>query len=209
MSSAYIVTTPVSTEPLALSDAKAYLRVDFTDDDTVIQNLITRARSLCETLTGRAFATQTITQTYMIERPIGGELSGPISPGANWYQFQEALGANPFGPAMYYFDLAMPPFQSLTSVMTKVTVFDTWQAFTSTNYVDTIREPARIYFQDPITANMWQFIYTCGYSSGYPLPPDLLQALYEGVAYLYEFREAQDFPQALKDKLFSKRVDWV
>ncbi len=214
---AWIVTTPVATEPIVLADAKSYLRIDFTDDDTVITNLISRARSLGETITGRAFATQTITQTDTIARPKGGEVSGPLDHGPNWYQYQEQLGANPFGAAQFYFDLAMPPIQSTAStitVQTKITAFDPWVAFPyaiesngyANMWIDNTQEPARVYFQDPITANFWQFVYTCGYSSSYPLPFDLLQALYEGIAYLYDNREAEDFPQALKNKFLSKRI---
>lgn len=208
---AWKITTPVSTEPITLSDAKTYLRIDFTDDDTLITNLITRARGLAERITGRAFATQTIQEVFMITRPEGGELSGPITHGPNWYQFQEMLGANPFGAAQFYFDLAMPPIQAnqTITVETKVTAFDSWTTFTGTTYVDDTQEPARMYFQAPVTANFWRFTYTAGYWSSYSLhsvAPDLEQALYEAIAFLYDNRQAEDFPQPLKDKLLARRI---
>lgn len=214
---AWIVTTPVTQEPIALPDAKSYLRVDFSDDDTMISSLISRVRALGERITGRAFATQTITETFSIARPPGGELSGPIDHGPNWYQYQEQLGANPFGAAQFYFDLAMPPIQSTAStitVQTKITAFDPWTVFpyalnsdgSANMWIDNTQEPARMYFMSPITANFWQFIFTCGYSSSYPLPFDVLQAMYEGVAFLYDNREAEDFPEALRDKFLARRI---
>lgn len=220
MGSSFKVISPPSQEPISLSDAKAYLRVDFPDDDTVISGIITRVRSLAETITGRAFATQLIQLLHTIGRPTGGILSGPITPGINWYAYQEELGANPFGPAQFFFDLAMPPLQgdeSNVSVQTKVVAFDPWQAFPLTTntdgsksmWLDTTSEPARLYFQSPITANFWQFTYTAGYSASYPVPPDLLQALYEGVAYFYQYREAEDLPKAMVSKFLAKRTEWI
>jgi hypothetical protein len=212
MGSVYKIITPVATEPIALADAKSYLRVDFTDDDTLIGNLITRVRSFAEEVTGRALATQTIQQIDTIARPDGGVLSGPIKPGPNWYIYNEQLGANPFGPAQYYHDLARPPFQSMTSVQTKVTAFDDWTNYDLTVYstwIDDTSEPARMYFQDPLTVNFWQFTFVCGYSNSYPIPSDILQPMYEAIAYWYQFREAQDLPQALVNKFLMRRVDWV
>lgn len=212
MSSVYKIITPVATEPIALSDAKAFLRVDFTDEDTVITNIITRARAIGEELTGRALATQTIQQVDTIERPDGGVLSGPIKPGPNWYVYNEQLGANPFGPAQYYHDLYRPPIQSVTSVQTRITAFDDWADYdltTNVTFIDDTSEPARFYFADPITANFWKFVFICGYSNSYPVPPEILQPLYEAIAFFYENREGQDLPESIKNKFLAKRVDWI
>ena len=209
MSSTYKVTGQVSQEPIALNDAKLYLRVDFSDDDLMIGALISRVRSLAETYTHRAMATQTVQEVFTIERPVGGVLSGAIEQGPNWYQYQEQLGANPFGAAQFYFDLSTPPIQSVTLIETKVIAFDSWLPFAGTTYLDDNAEPARMYFMDPITANFWRFTFVCGYSTSYPVPPDLLQAMYEAIAFFYQNREAQDLPKALSDKFLSKRVDWM
>jgi uncharacterized phiE125 gp8 family phage protein len=50
--------SPPSTEPVTLSEAKAHLKVDTTDDDALITRLITAARARAEWHTGRAFLTQ-------------------------------------------------------------------------------------------------------------------------------------------------------
>lgn len=54
-----ICITPPSVEPIALAVAKQHLRVDYTDDDTLIPLYISAARDYAETYTARAFLPQT------------------------------------------------------------------------------------------------------------------------------------------------------
>ena len=208
MSSAYIVTVPVSVEPITLADAKTFIRVDYTDEDTLISGLISRARSYAEMVTGRALATQTVQEIFTIERPQGGELSGTLDRGPNWYQYQEQLGANPFGAAQFYFDLSMPPIQPAQpiTIQTRTTVFDTWTPFTDTYTLDNVAVPARLYFEVPVTANQWQFTFTCGYNPLQPLPFDLQQILFQMVSFWYNNREGQPLPQPIMDALMSRRI---
>jgi len=219
MGSVFKVITPPSSEPITLSNVKDWLNIDFSSKDTLISNLITRARSYAETVTGRALATQQIQQIDTIARPDGGVLSGPIKPGPNWYVYNEQLGANPFGPAQYYHDLSMPPIQSskTISVQTKITAFDDWVDFDLTSHqtwIDDTSEPARMYFQDPITANFWKFVYWTGYDAtySYEIAPDILQAVYELVSYWYDYRDGggdSDRLRQIQAKLLAKRVIWA
>lgn len=55
-------TTDPATEPITTAEAKAHLRVDWSDDDTIIDLYITAAREFCEEYTNRGFITQTWTQ---------------------------------------------------------------------------------------------------------------------------------------------------
>ena len=51
--------TPPAAEPVLLADAKLHLRVDGTDEDTLITALIQAAREACEHELGRVLITQT------------------------------------------------------------------------------------------------------------------------------------------------------
>lgn len=82
------VVTPVATEPLTTAEAKLHLRVDTTDDDTIIAALITAAREFAEHYTGRAFAAQTL------------EMALPCFP-----EYEDD-----------YIDLDMPPVATISSV---------------------------------------------------------------------------------------------
>lgn len=52
-------TAAPATEPITLTEAKSHLRVDVTDDDTLITELIKAARQMVEGNTGRSLITQT------------------------------------------------------------------------------------------------------------------------------------------------------
>ena len=72
----WYVKTPPATEPVSLSEAKAHLRVDGTDEDALITALITAARQKVEDWLGRALITQTL--VYMRDEwPEGDEMALP------------------------------------------------------------------------------------------------------------------------------------
>ncbi len=54
-----VIVTPTA-EPITLAEAKAHLRVDFTDDDSLITALIGAARATAEEFTNRAIMPQTL-----------------------------------------------------------------------------------------------------------------------------------------------------
>ena len=55
--------TVTGSEPLTATEVKNYLKVDFTDDDTLIGDLITGVREMAEEVTGRALVAKTILLT--------------------------------------------------------------------------------------------------------------------------------------------------
>lgn len=54
------IITPPASEPITLDEAKAFLRVDGDDDDSVITDAIASARETIENLTGRQLITATL-----------------------------------------------------------------------------------------------------------------------------------------------------
>ena len=223
MSISYRIVTEPTTEPVLLSEACDYLRVDLGDDDTQITRLITAARKYCEHITGRAYATQSILCQWIIDRPHGGVLSGPIDDEQeNFYHYEQQLGANPFGVSQFFFPLPMAPLQAVQSVGTQFTVFQidgsgnpvftnlpqmAADGVTVNWSIDTTKEPGRIYFQAPLIVYRWQFAYTAGYTSTYPLPYDLKQDLMAVLAFWYDHREGDELPDGLKMRLVGHRVD--
>jgi len=57
--------TPPTTEPVTLAEAKLHLRVDHADEDTLISSLIAAARAWAETLLAR----QLVTATWQLTLP--------------------------------------------------------------------------------------------------------------------------------------------
>lgn len=75
------IVTDVVTEPVTLADAKAWMRISYNTDDTLIQDLIEGARKHIEKLTSLSFATKTlkanieltgsIPSVWMVDVPYG------------------------------------------------------------------------------------------------------------------------------------------
>jgi len=57
----YRITSPATTDPVSLTEAKLHLRVDSSADDELIRNLVHAATVWCERYEGRAYCVQTIT----------------------------------------------------------------------------------------------------------------------------------------------------
>ena len=91
------LTSEPANEPVATADAKNYLRVDTSDDDTLIASMVKAARNTVEGYTKRAL----ITQTWALR-----------------------LDAMPSFPGVYFFDslgaidLPKLPIQSITDIKT-------------------------------------------------------------------------------------------
>lgn len=117
------IVTPAAAEPITLTEAKNFLRVDHSDDDSLIEALITAARQMCESYTRRILVTTTIDEYF------------DTFPAYNKHTQQQIL-------------LSRGPAQSITSVK-YVDEIGSEQTLSSDAYrVDTISEPARI---EPIT----------------------------------------------------------
>src|SRR6266567_3931197 len=211
------VTVPVATEPVVLSDLRSttvgsYLRVDFQDDDTVLQAFISQCRENAERITGKAFAPQTIQAQFTMPQIDTGILSGAkLLYDQDFYQYNETLGANPFSPAPFVLPLPQPPLTAVSLFEYRITVFSAWQTWpqmvgSTPNYVvDTLPTPGIVYLQYPPPAYQYRLTYTCGYST---LPPGLKLALIQYIAWKYENRLAEDMPAEIMNA-FMGRKNWV
>jgi uncharacterized phiE125 gp8 family phage protein len=154
-------------EPVSLDDAKTYLRVDYTDQDTLIQSLITSARQTCENDLHRAIPLTTF-QLQLDRFPL----------------FREAIR------------LPVPPLAAVDSI-TYLDITGTQQTLDPSQYlVDTSSEPGRITpafgcqwpgVQDQINTVQIQFI--AGYAT---VPEGIKTAIKLWVDCWYENRNPQD-----------------
>jgi uncharacterized phiE125 gp8 family phage protein len=153
--------TPPAVEPVALSDAKAFLRIGTSHDDDLILQLIAAARQRVEAEIGRALVSRTYHDA--LDR---WDLPGRMAD--NGRQFR----------------LIMPPLISVTSITTYDandvgTVWDT-----SNYFVDATSDPGRIAvrsggFPKPGRAAAGiEIIFDAGYGAD---PDDVPEALREAV----------------------------
>ena len=169
MTWALTLQTAPSEEPLTTAEAKSHLRVDFTDDDTLIDALVVAAREYGEGFTGRAFVTQT------------------------WDYFADRFPAD--NGAIY---LPRPTLQSVTTLK-YVDTDGTQQTLASSKYrVDINSEPGRVtpaYGEEwpsirPVT-NAVEVRFKAGYGdAGTDVPDQIKQAILFLVGHMYEHREA-------------------
>jgi len=159
------VTTEPAVEPVTSTEAKVHLRVDHTDEDSLITILIQAARETVEQRTNRSL----ITQSRTIK-----------------------LDTFPYGNVLY---IPYAPLISITSIKyydttdTEVTLSNTLY------WVDTNSNIPRVVIKDSWPAtydrpNAVEIIYSAGYgASGANVPKPLKQAMYLIIGHLYENRE--------------------
>src|SRR6266702_4689190 len=211
------VTVPPTTEPVTLSDLRSattgsYLRVDFTDDDTVLSALISECRSEAERLCGKSFALQTIQAQFTMPQINAGSLTGPqLLYEQDFYQYNETLGSNPFSPAPFILPMPQPPLVAVSLFEYRITAFAAWQTWPQSvsgiaNYVvDTLPTPGVVYLQYPLPAYQYRLTYTCGYTV---LPFDLKLSLMQFIAWKYENRIGEEMPAEIQNQFMGNK-SWV
>lgn len=73
------IATPPAEEPVTLAEIKSHLRIDVSDEDTLLSGYIAAAREMCESIARRAFVTQTI-QFRLLQWPMGNCIVLPRPP---------------------------------------------------------------------------------------------------------------------------------
>jgi len=154
--------TPPASEPVNLSDAKAHLKIDASDEDALLTTLITAARARAEWHSGRAL----ITQSWCLRLD-------------HW-------------PANNVVEIPLPPLQSVSSIATTSldgirTVMDT-----GLYRIDGASEPARVIFttrpQHLRSQDCLEITFTAGYGDASAVPSAIRQAILEILAALYSHR---------------------
>jgi hypothetical protein len=194
-----VITQEPAVEPIVLADAKTYLRVDTTADDSLITALITASRRMAELYTQRAFITQKW-DLWLDNWPYGKS--------SQWWDGQKDGAIGSLLNFSSSIDIPKPPLISIDAVNTYDET-DTATLFAAANYfADTKNEPGRLALRTGCTwqpfvksANGIQISFTAGYgSSASNVPLPIVQAIYQTISHLYENRgdQTQDLPLGAK-----------
>lgn len=182
------IDTAWTTSAVATSEQKSFMRVDFSDDDTLIAELIKASQNVIETYINRAITTQTLS-LFLDRLPFYNDL-----------KLQEGIFTAPdLEYNSNYIVLPKPPVTSVTHV--KYYANDnTASTFASSNYyVDTISEQARVVLKKGVSwptvaetrnANAYEIKYVAGYGGASDVPEPIVQAIKLLTTHLYENREA-------------------
>lgn len=164
-----VLDTAATSEPIALSEAKLFLKVDTSDDDALIGTIISSAREYVENFTGYQLLSATYTQ-YLDKFP----------------NKNTAI------------ELLMNPVSAVTHVK-YYDSDNTLQTWNTSNYdTDLKGKPARITLANNATfptvydrTNAVEIKFVAGYAStsATGFPKQLLNAMYLIIGHLYENRQ--------------------
>ncbi len=207
----YQVIVPPVQEPIALADAKAWLRIDFSDDDTVISQCISDARRYAENLLRKSLATQTIQEIWEFDHVASGDISGPVDVPYDTWRLAERPDIPLFGNALLRLQCLMGPVQTFTSLEYQLTRMDvpewTFLATPDSNgndtyRIDTYADPNEVNIFTVLAATRFRLTYVAGYAT---LPFDIRRKLLKLISFMYDNREAE-IPDSLQAELAGNRV---
>ena len=180
----YQVTTSPVSEPVTLSEAKLWLKVDYSTDDDLITSLIQAAREMVEDHTNRKLMPQTVTEKFNGFPTDNIILSASVLSAVTSIQYTDEDGdTQTLSSAKYIVqDYAMPPQISIA-------YGETWP---------TTRQEA-----DTVTV-----VYTVGYADADSVPEAIKNAIKMLVAYMYENREdkVKNLPTRVETILWPYRI---
>tara|TARA_Y100000310_G_scaffold337945_1_gene426301 strand:+ start:593 stop:1252 length:660 start_codon:yes stop_codon:yes gene_type:complete len=183
------LTTAPATELITTALAKTYLHVVGTNEDTLIDTLVTAARTQVEEYTGRALINQTW-DLYLDGAPFGGADLSDMKAASGW-----PIAANLPGHTSAI-TLPRPPLSSITSI-SSFAPDNTETTYSTDNYrADTVKDPGRAVLND---GESWptglretqslRIVFVAGYgAAASSVPNPLLAATYEILYDLYRDR---------------------
>lgn len=157
-------------EPVTLADAKRHLRVDFTDDDTLITAMITAARKAIENFCHISLIPKTITLWLKANEVPQSNYAQPFQVREQFNEFEL-----PYGP--------VSSVDSVTSIDSDGTTIIT--CVLNSDYYVTGKAYKSIKISNNFTNNV--LVYEAGYTVG-AVPLDLWLAILNELAYRYEYR---------------------
>lgn len=202
-----LVTPPVK-EPVTLSEAKSWAKIETTDDDNTISALVTAARTAAEEYLRRAL----ITQTYRLTRDLHvNNLYNTLPEGSYDLPVMALYGGIP-----KEVELPKGPIQSITSVTTYA-LDNSASTYSPANYfLDTAGNRLVLNFGCIWPPNLRpraavEINYVAGYGdTGSSVPQPIKTAILIHVASLYEQRgqcgDAMDLPPGSKQLLNQYRI---
>ncbi|MBP3955402.1 phage head-tail connector protein [Gemmata sp. G18] len=185
--------TPPATEPVTLAEAKAWARVDGTEEDAIFTALITAARQAAEEFLRRSL----ITQTW--------KLTLDLCAGANkpwWDGVREGAMSSLYGGLPGSVPLPKGPVQSISSVVT-YDLNNAASTFAASNYrVDASGDRLLLNYGAVWPSNVrpeagCEITYVAGYGAAAAVPQPIKTGILTHVAALYEQRGQCDDPSAL------------
>jgi hypothetical protein len=202
MSLQYVLTDAPEREPVSVVDFKTYQRIDPTDQDTIIPQLLAAARFAAEDYTQR----QLITASYKLTASAFSPTLQPLFIQPSTYL------ASPLAyyqnSSVYQTELLLPrpPLQTVDSVK-YIDSLGVQQTLDPTLYqIQTVAEPARIapaYGKSwPIARAQYEAVevdFTCGYGDdGEAVPAPIKQFILAHASWYYEHRDDDaKFPATL------------
>lgn len=177
----FVLLNPPAEEPVSLAEAKLHLRVDFSDDDTLISALIAAARQAAETITGR----QLVTARWKL---VLDAFPGPSLMGVP--------AGRPFTLPGHAILIPKVPVQSIVAI-NYLDMGSILQTMPAPNYaVDLACEPARI---TPVFGQIWPITlpqigavsvtFDAGYGNAPAVPEGIKRWMLIRIGSLYQNRE--------------------
>jgi uncharacterized phiE125 gp8 family phage protein len=155
-------------EPVTLAEAKKHCRVDFTDDDDILTDLLTECRQVIEDFCHISLVPKTITLTIKAQEQLRSIYAQPFQVREQFNEFEL-----PYGPTPAVLSVTSLDSDGLT-ITTLIPNADYWIAGSAYKTIKISNN-----FDNNI------LVYSAGYTT---IPGPLKRAILNEIAYRYEMR---------------------